>query len=136
MLALRSPINNLHSTYSSGLAPGVQFALDLTDSNAGMSEQENYLLSRPQDTATLTPLAGNTSPFALPRHVALVARLLKSMIADMLAVVDIRPGRRRLRMILSLAKQEGECLPRDRKECDKDPLQRYIAAQIVLPHQR
>ncbi|KIX00505.1 uncharacterized protein Z518_10645 [Rhinocladiella mackenziei CBS 650.93] len=66
MLALTSPISSLHSTYpSSGLAPGVQFALDLTDNNAGMTEQEDFLFSRPPDTANLMPLAESPSPFSV-----------------------------------------------------------------------
>lgn len=69
MLALTSPISNLHSSYSAGLAPGVQFALDLTDTNMGMSDHEDFLLSRPPDTATLRPVVGSSSPFSLQRQV-------------------------------------------------------------------
>ncbi|KIW72243.1 hypothetical protein, variant [Phialophora macrospora] len=64
MLALSSPISSLHPTYSSALAPGVRFALDLTDNNAGMSGKEDFLFSGPQDTATLRPPADSSSPFA------------------------------------------------------------------------
>lgn len=73
MLALTSPISNLHSTYSLGIAPGVQFALDLTDNNAGMSEQEEYSFSRPQDTAALRPVGENLSPFIFQRLVFLTS---------------------------------------------------------------
>ncbi|EXJ65160.1 hypothetical protein A1O7_01500 [Cladophialophora yegresii CBS 114405] len=62
MLAL-SPISSLHPTYSSGLAPGVRFALDLTDNSAGMSGKEDFLFSGPQDTATLRPPADASAPF-------------------------------------------------------------------------
>lgn len=67
MLALTSPISSLHPTYSSGLAPGVRFALDLTDNNVGMSEREDFYFSGPQDTTTLRPLAETSSPFAFQR---------------------------------------------------------------------
>ncbi|OAP62232.1 hypothetical protein AYL99_04435 [Fonsecaea erecta] len=68
MLALTPPISNLQSTYSSGVAPGIQFALDLTDNTAAMSEKEDFLLSRQQqDTAISRSLADPSAPFAFPR---------------------------------------------------------------------
>ncbi|OCT46867.1 hypothetical protein CLCR_02198 [Cladophialophora carrionii] len=70
MLALSSPISSLHPTYSSGLAPGVRFALDLTDNGgAGMSGKDDFLFSGPQDTATLRPPADASAPFGFPRQV-------------------------------------------------------------------
>lgn len=74
MLALTSPISNLHTSYSSGLAPGVQFALDLTDNSMGMSDHEEFLMSRPPDTATLRPVVDSSSPFSLQRQVPLMTR--------------------------------------------------------------
>ncbi|KAI1622476.1 hypothetical protein EDD37DRAFT_683234 [Exophiala viscosa] len=52
MLALTSPISNLHPTYHSGLAPGIRFALDLTDNHAGMSGQEDFFSSKPGDVSS------------------------------------------------------------------------------------
>jgi hypothetical protein len=68
MLALTSPISSLHSTYeySSAFAPGVQFALDLTDNNAAMSEKGEFVFSGAQeDAATLRALTEGSSPFTL-----------------------------------------------------------------------
>ncbi|KAK5330217.1 hypothetical protein LTR93_001806 [Exophiala xenobiotica] len=64
MLALTSPINTLHSSYSSGVASGIQFALDLTDGNVGMSEHEEFLLSNPGNTALSRPPADSPSSFS------------------------------------------------------------------------
>lgn len=71
MLALTAPINNLQSTLSPGLAPGIQFALDLTDSNVGMPDREPFVLSQPGEGLSLGRLAGSPPPYSFQRQVLL-----------------------------------------------------------------
>ena len=133
MLALTSPINNnLHSTYSSGLAPGVQFALDLTDNNAGMSEQEGFLFSRAQDNATLRPLAENSSPFSYQRQV--LARGKYSNTIDTVYVAGLHNGRRPTTTLLQGSLADAYLLI-DQKGCGKGCHRKYMA-RLVCPRQQ
>ncbi|KAK4947807.1 hypothetical protein LTR10_013315 [Elasticomyces elasticus] len=70
MLALPSPISNLHP-YHSGLAPGIQFALDLTDNHAGMSGQEDFFSSKPGDVSSS---ARTATEYPFQRQVLLALR--------------------------------------------------------------
>lgn len=52
MLMLPSPTNTIHSRYSSAFAPGVRFALELTDSIPDMDSQGDLQRSRSQNMET------------------------------------------------------------------------------------
>jgi hypothetical protein len=134
MLALSSPISNLHSKYSSGLAPGVQFALDLTDNTMGMSEKEAFLFSAPQDTATLRPLAEGSSPFGFQRQVA--ARLGDlSLCVLTLDPADLRNGSRPT-TILSQENSVDATPPNEQSGRCRDCRQRYIVRLVDLQQAR
>lgn len=63
MLALTSPVSTLHSSYPPGFGPGVQFALDLTDSAITMADNDDRLLATSHNPAALRSNPPGASPF-------------------------------------------------------------------------
>ena len=68
MLALPPTIAGISSKYSSGLAPGIQFALELTDQSSlsEMSARDDLPFSRPLNSANLGGPAATTTTETQP----------------------------------------------------------------------